>query len=373
MIERVETFPMLYPLKKAYGDANGYKNYRSCYLIRVVTKSGIEGWGECVDWLPTLEKGFHERIIPYLIGKNAIDRLAIVHTIKKWHQRAAAAVSMALTEITAKHAGLSICELWGGARRNRVPVYASFQSYSEGEDWVRHSLSLVDKAIGSGFTQLKVKVGGRTFAEDQAHIASMQRLLNGKVRLAIDANQSYDAATARRWVPFLAEYDNLAWFEEPIPLNRVTDYAMLRAALPIPIAGGENLLSAAKFLPLLIQAALDIAQPDVLHEDGMDGYRDTLLMSRAFGVRVSPHAYDGTLARLYALFAQACLPPWSKMDGDSIEPVEWDVMDNPFTALLPLDLVNGECMIPAGIGLGVELNRELLAKYRWDGRSYAGE
>ncbi|WP_368784386.1 hypothetical protein, partial [Acinetobacter baumannii] len=69
----------------------------------------MEGWGECIDWLPMLEKGFQERMIPYLIGKNATNRTYIVNHIKKWNRRAAACVSMALTEIIAKHANLSIC------------------------------------------------------------------------------------------------------------------------------------------------------------------------------------------------------------------------------------------------------------------------
>ncbi|MCY8721448.1 hypothetical protein, partial [Bacillus sp. S10C12M] len=31
-IERVETFPLLHQLENAYGDANGFKRYRTCYL-----------------------------------------------------------------------------------------------------------------------------------------------------------------------------------------------------------------------------------------------------------------------------------------------------------------------------------------------------
>jgi D-galactarolactone cycloisomerase len=105
---------------------NGLKSYRTCYLIRITTASGLSGWGECADWLPALDAGFKKRIIPYLIGKEAGNRTELVTVIKKWHQRAAAAVSMALTDITAKKAGLSVCELWGGKLREQIPVYASF-------------------------------------------------------------------------------------------------------------------------------------------------------------------------------------------------------------------------------------------------------
>lgn len=81
--------------------------------------------------------------------------------------------------------------------------------------------------------------------------------------------------------------------------------------------------------------------------------------------------FDGALSRLYALFAQASLPPWSKMKGEDIKPVEWDVMDNPFTLIVPIKPVVGQVLIPTGPGIGVELDQEVLRKYHWDGSMYS--
>ncbi|MBP1931139.1 mandelate racemase/muconate lactonizing enzyme family protein [Ammoniphilus resinae] len=369
-IVSVETFPLFYRLSQPYGDANGYKEYRTVFLFRITTESGISGWGECTDWLPSLKLGFEKRIIPYLMGKEATDRRKIVQYIKKWHQRIAGGVDMALSEITAKYAGLSICDLWGGKWRETVPVYASFQSYTEQKDWIQHSANLVDQAIGQGFGQLKVKVGGRPFQQDLEHIMHIQDMLQGQCKLILDANQSYDLATARRWERTFSSWSNFLWFEEPLPMNEVIEYAQLRSSLSVAVAGGENLKSTAEFLPLLRAGAMDIIQPDIAHEDGIDGFRHTLQLSRDFGLRTSPHTFDGALSRLYTLFSHACLPPWSKMDGEDIEPVEWDVMDNPFTHLVPLTPVKGHVAIPRGVGIGVELDEEIMKKYLWDGSLY---
>lgn len=370
LIERIETFPLLCQLPRPYGDANGYKKYRTCYLVRIVTQSGLDGWGEVIDWLPTLDLGFRERIIPFLLGKKATDRLKLVKTVKKWHQRAAAGVSMALTEIAAKKAGMSVCELWGGKLHSRIPVYASFQSYWDELDWQKRSISLAEQAVNDGFCQLKVKIGGRTIKEDQQHIRSMQEMLQGKAQLALDANQSYDPAAVIQWECLFQEWSNLLWLEEPLPLDRVQGYQLLRSRLPIPVAGGENLQTAAAFLPLVRGEAIDILQPDTMHEDGIDGYRDTLQLARHYGLRVSPHAFDGALSRLYAIFAQACLSPWSKMTGEDIEPVEWDMMDNPFTKLFPVTPCQGHVTVPTGVGIGGEPDREIINAYRWDGSTY---
>ncbi|MGG1661663.1 mandelate racemase/muconate lactonizing enzyme family protein [Brevibacillus sp. NRS-1366] len=370
-IERIETYPLLYRLPEAYGDANGYKRYRTSYLIRIITRSGIEGWGEVIDWLPTLDKGFRERIIPFLLGKLATNRVALVDVISKWHQRSAAGISMALTEIVAKAAGMSVCQLWGGMIHPAIPVYASFQSYTEREDWMQQSIMNVTKQVESGFTKVKVKIGGKAIRDDQKHIEALMKTLPEEIQVAVDANQSYDLASAAKWNCLFSRYANWMWLEEPMPMERTEEYVKLRAALSIPLAGGENLVRCAQFLPLYKQGAIDIAQPDLLHTEGIEDFRTHLQIARQFGFRVSPHSFDGGLARLYTMFAQSCLLAWTKMDAEPIEPVEWDVMENPFTYLFPVHLSNGKVKLPDGIGIGVEPNWEIINAMRWDGSAYA--
>lgn len=370
-IHSVDTFPLYVPLQQPYGDANGLKTYRSCYLFRLRTRSGLEGWGECVDSLAVLEKEFHTSVIPYLVGKQSTARTTLVKAVEKWHPRIAAGVSMALTEIIAQQAGLSVSDLWGGALRTEVPVYASFQSYSDRPDWMQHSLTLVEQALANGFTQLKVKVGGKPYREDREHITALTGVLGAQGQLALDANASYDRGTALRWNELFANSDQWLWFEEPMPMWRISEYRMLRGHSVIPLAGGENMPSVRRFLPLLQKGALDMLNPDVLHVGGVDAFRETLQLARHYGFRVSPHCYDGPLTRLYALIAQACLPAWSKMSGENIEPVEWDVMENPLTQLFPLRPQNGAVTLPTGSGLGVTVDENLLQAYRWDGLAEA--
>ncbi|HJV46138.1 MAG TPA: mandelate racemase/muconate lactonizing enzyme family protein [Bacillota bacterium] len=370
IIEKIDTYPLLYRLKNPYGDANGYKKYRSCFMIRITTASGIEGWGECIDWLPTLVDGFKHRLIPYLIGKKVTSHTQLVTTIGKWHQRSAAAISMALTEILAKQSKLSVCEWWGGILHHHIPVYASFQSYTDQEKWINHSLDLVEGVIHEGYPMVKVKVGGKKLQEDQAHIQALQARIGHQVGIAIDANQSYDVATAVQWERQFQNWSNILWLEEPLPMDHLSDYKTLRSTLSVPLAGGENLIKPIQFLTLLADGALDIIQPDVMHMAGLGAFRDTAKLSRYYGIRCSPHCFDGFLSRLYALFTQATLGQWSKMEGENIEPIEWDVMDNPFTTLIPLRPQNGVVTIPEGIGIGVEIDQEKMKAYLWDGSRY---
>lgn len=369
-ILKVETYPLFYAMKTPYGDANGMKNYRSCYMIRIITESGYEGWGECVDWLPALEHTFHNLIIPYLIGQKALDRNRITQTLGKWHPRAAACVNMALSEISAVKAGISMCDVWGGAYRDSIPVYASFQSYTDGDDWIARSLQGINQALEEGFTQIKVKIGGKSLGEDQKYVKGIQDQFHDQLDIALDANQSYDFATACRWQKTFSEWSNLLWLEEPMPLHQVAEYKMLRSFLSIPISGGENLKSVHEIVSLLTKQSLDIIQPDPEHLGGIDAFLLALQLSRQIGIRVSPHTYDGALSRLYAVLAQACLAPWTKMLDDLIEPVEWDVMDNPLNQIVQIQRDRDHVLIPQGIGIGVQIDQELLHHYLWDGSSY---
>lgn len=366
IIQQVDTFPLYFENPRPYGDANGLKHYRSCFLIRILTKSGLEGWGECIDWLPVLQIGFQQRIIPFLIGKNALHKANLLLEVEKWHSRSAAAVSMALTEIAARGANINICDLWGGSFREEIPVYASFQSYGVSDKWVKESVDMVEKSISQGFSMAKVKVGGKSFWEDVSHIDTLLRAFP-TTRFALDANQSYDASTARKWREILSGNTNILWFEEPLPIRLVEDYKLLRNSLLVSIAGGENLQNVPDFLYFLRKGALDIIQPDLMHLSGVDRFRRVLDLARDFGVRISPHTFDGPLSRLYTLMAMACLPPWSKMKGEDIEPVEWDVMESPFHHLFPLSPTRGKVSLPKGVGIGMEPDTEILAHYKWQG------
>ena len=371
-IHTVQTYPLLYRIPHPYGDANGLKKFRAAYLIKITTKSGLTGWGECSGWLPALEAEFKQAVIPYLLGKETRERNAIITALSKHkHERPAAAVSMALTEIIAQSANLSICELWGGALQRTIPVYASFQSYSASLEWINQSLHEIENKIHHGFTDLKIKIGGRSIAEDNQHVRAVQENYGKQVRIALDANGSYDAASACSWNSILAHYDNWLWFEEPIPMNAWDQYAHTRLQLKIPVAGGENAETPSIFYQAINQQSLDVLQPDPLHLGGIEAYRDVLMLARTANLRVSPHTFDGALARYYALMAHACLPPWSKMNAhESVEPIEWDVTDNPFTDLLSLQVRRGSVEIPNGSGLGVTIDDEIIRRYRWDGSRY---
>ena len=134
-----------------------------------------------------------------------------------------------------------LAERHGGAPDPRVFVYAAGGYYYPGKDFSdlrREMRSYVDR----GYTVVKMKIGGGPIDADRRRIEAVLEEIDGRARLAVDANGRFDLETAIAYAKMLRQYD-LFWYEEA---GDPLDY-QLQAALadfyPNPMATGENLFS----------------------------------------------------------------------------------------------------------------------------------
>jgi D-galactarolactone cycloisomerase len=81
------------------------------------------------------------------------------------------------------------------------------------------------------------------------------------------------------------------WFEEPVPPEDLGGYREVKAALAIPIAGGEAEFTRWGFRPLLVECAIDILQPDTCAAGGISECEKIADMANAFGIRVNAHVW----------------------------------------------------------------------------------
>ena len=156
---------------------------------------------------------------------------------------AVAAVEIALWDAAAKIADVPLWQMLGGEdAENRVFVYAAGGYYDE-EKGIPGLLQEVRGYLASGYTWVKIKVGGAILEEDTRRIEAVLELLGGDGRrLAVDANGRFDIDTALKYGAALAPY-GLRWFEEPgDPLDYELNAEIVRN-YPNAIATGENLLS----------------------------------------------------------------------------------------------------------------------------------
>ena len=156
------------------------------------------------------------------------------------------------------------------------------------------------------------------------------------------------------------------WFEEPVIPEQLGAYRAVRAGQPIAVAGGETWHGRFGFREPLETRCIDIAQPDLCGTGGFTEMRRIADLAALHGVRLVPHVW-GTVVQIAASlqFMAALLPDPPRREP--IEPIlEFDRTPNPFRqaiARTPIEHENGVVRIPDGPGLGIEIDRDVLAEF----------
>jgi L-alanine-DL-glutamate epimerase-like enolase superfamily enzyme len=104
----------------------------------------------------------------------------------------------------------------------------------------------------------------------------------------LDANQSFDLASARRRARLLEEIDPF-WIEEPLPADDLTGHRLLAASTTIPIAVGESIYSPAGFAEYVAADAASILQVDVARVGGITPWLKVAHLAEASNLSIAPH------------------------------------------------------------------------------------
>jgi D-galactarolactone cycloisomerase len=135
----------------------------------------------------------------------------------------------------------------------------------------------------------------------------------------------------------------------------------------MPIAGGENEHSLYGFRELVGRRCVDIVQPDIGSAGGFTACRQVMALAQAHGVRVIPHVWGSALLQAAALQLIAAVPV-AHHSLFAVEPIfEFDRSSHPLrTALVlePVTQTGGWIDIPAKPGLGVEVDRTTIERFR---------
>src|SRR5687768_3724377 len=131
---------------------------------------------------------------------------------------AAGTLDMAIWDAVAKIEGNPLYRVLAdrynrGAADPDVYVYAAGGYYYPGKD---HS-ALQDEMLSylaTGYTTVKMKIGGAPLPEDIARIEAVLGILPAGCDLAVDANGRFDTSTALAYADALNAYP-LKWYEEP--------------------------------------------------------------------------------------------------------------------------------------------------------------
>ena len=198
---------------------------------------------------------------------------------------ALAAIDIALWDLRCMRAQQPLYRMLGGAKKS-IPMYTT-----EG-GWLHiKTVDLVADALdakGKGYSGSKIKIGLPTMAQDRARLKAVREAVGVDYEIMVDANQSFNLAEAKRRATILEEFD-VAWFEEPLPADDISQHTLLAAGTSVPIAVGESMYSLSQFKDYLTLGGASIVQVDVARIGGITPWIKVAHLAEAFNVAVCPH------------------------------------------------------------------------------------
>jgi D-galactarolactone cycloisomerase len=337
-------------------------------LVLVRAEDGLVGVGS-VFTSDTLVQAALEVLEPLYRGENALEPERVcekLHQHTFWQGRGGAithaisGIDIALWDLLGQATGQPISRLLGGRYRERVKPYASLLM---GEP--ERMADELRRLHAHGFRAFKIGWGlfGRASnALDEAIVRAAREAIGPDCLLMVDAGGS-DAYWGNRYkwavrtAQMLAAYD-VAWFEEPLHPDALEEYALLRRAAPLPIAGGEVLTRRQSFRTWLQAGAFDIVQPDVTKVGGISEERRIGWMAQEHGVRFIPHGWNTAVGLAADLHLAAAFADTDLVEYCTGSPY----IDKLAAGGWHLD-ADGMLAIPTGPGLGITLDPDAVARY----------
>ncbi|MEA2757940.1 MAG: D-galactarolactone cycloisomerase [Methylobacteriaceae bacterium] len=362
------------PLSEAFSYSRSWYSARTSLIVQIVTDSGLVGWGECYG-PARINAVVVDSMKPLLLGEDPFRTEWLWHEIyarfRDHGQKGSiiqglSGIDIALWDIKGKALGEPVHRLMGGPMRSGVSAYATGLYRRESgrpEDYLAQEAA---SYVADGFTAVKLKVGYGV-EEDLRMIRAVREAIGPAIGLMIDANHAYDAVAAIR-LGRLAEPFDIGWLEEPVPPEDVAGHREVRAALTIPIASGECEFTRFGFRELITTRAVDIVQPDTCSAGGLSECKKIADLALAYGLRYVPHVWGSGVALAAALQLLAVLPALTPPSLNPIEPMlEFDRTEHPIRQALlvtPIEHTRGRVDIPQGPGLGIDIDRAALERFR---------
>jgi len=357
-IRRIDPILLKIPFDDFYrgerGRARGWTHF-DMLLLRVEDASGAVGWGECFAYAcaEAVAAAVKHMVCPLALGRDVEDVAAFTLELqKKLHIQgrygitlfAISGLDIALWDLAAKHAGLSLAAHLGGRRRGSVPAYASLVRYAE----AKPLQAVAGLAAEEGFTDIKLHEPGYEC------IAAAREAVGEGIRLTTDVNCGWSVAEAEAMLPRLTALD-LFWVEEPV--FPPEDFATLKrlGAYGTPLAAGENASTAMEFARLI--EAVTYPQPSVIKLGGVSEFLKVAALARAAGKTPMPHSPYFGPGYWATLQLAAHLPEIGLFEFLFVEPEAWTGKAIPLPA-------GGQIAIPDAPGLGFEPEEATLAQFR---------
>ena len=374
----LKTHVLSTPLDEKFAFSMGWVDRRSTMIVELVTDDGVTGWGEtlCHGLQPPEIAAtiVQTALRPVVVGADPFDVDVLwermYNRTRPFGQKGAvpnaiSAVDIAIWDCLGHALNKPVHKLLGGAYRTEVQPYATGFYRVRSGSYPADAVAEARRHIDGGFSAMKLKIGFGV-EQDIAYVKSVRDSIGPEIRLMVDANHAYDVGAARRILKAI-EAERIHWFEEPISPEDIDGYKELKNLTDIYLAAGENEFTKIGFREWISRRAVDIVQPDLCSAGGFTECRKIAALAQAWHMPLIPHVWGSGIGLAASLQFLATLPP-APLALHPVEPMlEYDQSAHPFRQDLifgAIAMKGGVVPIPDGPGLGIEVDREVLERYR---------
>jgi len=193
-------------------------------------------------------------------------------------------------------------------KSNRLSILQSgYPGYDTSIGWFNYSDEKVrencKKAIGEGFTAMKLKVGSADPQRDIHRSHIVRETVGEDIKVMLDANQQWTLPQAVKICKDLQSM-NPYWIEEPTHPDDVLAHATLAKVIaPTKLALGEHVPNRIVFKNYLQMGSAGFIQVDAVRVGGVSEFISISLLCRKYNIPVVPHVGDmGQLHQHLVLF-----------------------------------------------------------------------
>ncbi|MCC7283408.1 MAG: mandelate racemase/muconate lactonizing enzyme family protein [Acetobacteraceae bacterium] len=348
---------------------------RSCCLVELATDAGITGWGECRG-PAMIARAAVDHLGPHLVGRDPFDAGVIWEELYNQVRddgrsgvtvAAISGIDIALHDLMGKEIGRPAHQLLGGGFRSTLPACASGLFFSDPEHLIDEAVDEAAHYVAQGFRAIRMKIGLGDLVLDVARIKAVRDALGPDIRLSVDADHCLGVSQAIRLGRALEALDVLC-FEDPLAPEDLAGSAEVARALDIAVAGGGRTFTRWGFRDLVEQRAVDLAAPDVTAAGGLSETMRIAALCSAHGIDCAPRAEGSVVGLAASVHALAALPDRPAAWRPFPAMLTFEQTPNPLREALavePITLAGGGVVaVPAGPGLGIEIDRAVLERYR---------
>jgi L-alanine-DL-glutamate epimerase-like enolase superfamily enzyme len=385
-IAQVEVIPIVAP-EQARDDLDGTVE---TVIVRITDAEGRSGIGE-TDAPATVVKSFIEMPTAHLWSQNLVsllvgaDPIEIAGLWQKMYEgtfwpgrrglgiHALSAIDIALHDLAGKQLGLPAYKLMGGARRERLRPYCTiYPGLAHGRS-IRELMAEIERqfdvALSIGFRAVKMEVLFYELVSDRELVDLIhegRRMLGNDVLMALDFGYRWHSWHDAKWVLDRVADCDIYFAEATLQHDDLLGHARLAAQSSIRICGAEAAATRWEIREWIEKGGVAIVQPNIGRGGGLTEIRRIADMCELYGTEVVPHGWKTGITSAAGRHFQAACPaaPLFEYISPQVYP---SALRRELVSPEPT-LEDGFMSLPTEPGLGIELNEELVQRWRVDKR-----